>query len=88
MKAKEIEKIVQTGASHVLYRKTGDWYHHLKQFPGVLFDKQGYVRFETEDEYRNSSYLQHGEDLHVKEGISSLPSYTLFTGEQKNRLTR
>jgi 5-methylcytosine-specific restriction protein A len=63
------------GARHALYREDGKWYHQLNQFPGALFDANGYVKFETEEDYRNSGYLQIAQDLHVPEGISSMPSY-------------
>ena len=52
--AKKIEKIVKTGALHVLYREDGGWYHQLKKFPGVLFDDRGYVIFETKEDYKNN----------------------------------
>lgn len=63
------------GAKHALYREKGDWYHHLKEFPGALFDKTGYVIFETREKYLTSPFLQHGQDLHVPVGISNMPGY-------------
>lgn len=72
---KNLNTMWGVGAAHSLYRKDGKWYHHLKEFPGALFDSQGYVIFKTQAEYRNNSYLQHGQDLHVPTGISSMPNY-------------
>ena len=65
----------EVGASHALYHKEGSYYNHLQYFPGALFDPNGFVRFETEEEYRKSPYLQHGQQLHVAGGISSMPGY-------------
>ena len=62
-------------AQHVLYHKDGNYYNHLNKFPGALCDPYGYVIFDTEIDYNNSHYLQHGKQLHVPGGISSLPGY-------------
>lgn len=62
-------------AKHALYREDGEWYHHLKEFPGGLFDRNGYILFATFEEYQSSPYLQHGIDLHVFHGISEIPGY-------------
>lgn len=67
------------GARQALYRKTGDWYHQLTTFPGALFDDCGYVLFPTEQEYRDCPQLQAQQDLHVPDGIASLPRYIRFT---------
>lgn len=85
--AKKIEKIVKTGAIHVLYRDDGGWYHHLKEFPGALFDCYGYVLFKTKEDYQNNPFLIHRKDLNVKNGISSLPDYKKFTVEEVNQIT-
>lgn len=63
------------GAKHALYSKDGEWYHHLRKFPGVLFDKNGYIIFNTKEEYLSCPYLQHGTTLHITNGIASIPSY-------------
>ena len=62
-------------AKHVLYHKDGNYYMHLQQFPAALCDPSGYVIFKTEGDYKNSSYLQHGIQLHVPNCISSMPGY-------------
>jgi hypothetical protein len=36
---------------HALYRESGDWYHILNEFPGALFDREGYVAFNNKAEY-------------------------------------
>ena len=61
--------------SHALYRESGDWYHHLRAFPGAYFDRNGYVVFRSGAEYEDCTYLDHGRTVHVQGGISSIPSY-------------
>jgi len=63
---------------HALYREDGKWYHQLTGFPGALFDAAGYIVFETEEDYRNCSYLEIAKDVHVPDGIVSIPGYTYF----------
>ncbi len=62
-------------ASHALFHKDGTYYNHLQYFPGALFDMNGYVLFRSEEEYQKSPHLQHGQQLHVPGGISSMPGY-------------
>ena len=66
------------GAQHALYRANGTWCHWLQRFPGALFDANGYVRFETEDDLLGCSGVRVGERanwLNVPDGIASLPGY-------------
>jgi hypothetical protein len=67
------------GAAHALYIYDGHWYHHLRRFPGALFDDHGYIRFETEAEFRSCPYLQIVKDVSVPERISSIPGYIRVT---------
>ena len=62
-------------AKHALYREDGKWYHLLQDFPGALFDKNGYVLFSTKEQYMTCGYLQIKEEIHVPDGISSIPGY-------------
>jgi 5-methylcytosine-specific restriction enzyme A len=75
LSGKYLNKLWNVGAKHSLYRKDGKWYHPLKEFPGALFDANGYVVFETEKDYLESPHLQIQQDLHVNNGISSIPNY-------------
>ncbi|WP_321280164.1 HNH endonuclease [Marinifilum fragile] len=75
---KKLNEILKLNAKHSLYREDGLWYHNLKDFPGVLFDKNGYVIFRKEEDYLNNSQLQIRKDLHVINGISSLEEYVEF----------
>ena len=66
------------GARHALYREDGTWYHILERFPGALFDANGYVLFETQDDYRNCPGVAIGKEknwCHIPAGIVSLPGY-------------
>lgn len=83
MKGSELNQILQIGAKHALYKNDGMWYHHLKKFPGVLFDNQGYVLFITKQEYLNCADLRLGHDLNIPKGISTIPMYKPYTVEQK-----
>ena len=62
-------------ARHALYHVDGNFYERLESFPGALFDPNGYVLFETEDDYLNSPYLRHSTKTHVDGGISQMPNY-------------
>lgn len=71
----EQEKLL---AKHALYHGEGTWYHYLTSFPGVLFDSEGYVVFDSKAAYDRSPYLSFGEDVHVPQGISHIPGYRLM----------
>ena len=61
---------------HALYHRDGTFYENLKRFPGALFDPRGYIVFRTENDYRNSPYLNIGpKKLNVQPGIASIPGY-------------
>lgn len=67
--------------AQALYHHEGRWYHRLEHFPAALFDPSGYVRFNSEAEYRACEGLQHGEHLHVPGGISRLCGYVRATAK-------
>jgi uncharacterized protein DUF3883 len=64
---------------HALYRKTGDWYHQLRKFPGALLDADGYVIFESEEAFKACPQLQIGKDP-VRHGgwVSATESFDLL----------
>ena len=66
-------------AAHALYRRVGDWYHTLKAFPGALFDANGYILFETREDYEQCPRLTvryKSRTTHVSApGISAIPGY-------------
>ena len=63
------------GAKHALYHEPGTFYQNLTEFPGALFDGNGYIVFPTESEYLRAAGLKHGVKLNVHGGISSLEGY-------------
>jgi hypothetical protein len=68
------------------YRETGNWYHNLTEFPGVLWDAEGYVIFVTEKDFIECPSLQIGKELSVPKGIKSIPGYTRIASEATDRL--
>lgn len=67
------------------YHKDGTFFENLNNFPGALFDANGYVIFKTEQEYNNCSYLDIGQKLNVHQGISSIPGYKRISKNDKIR---
>lgn len=64
------------GAAHALYIHDGHWYHPLRRFPGALFDRNGYILFQTEEDFRKCPHFSIGKDVSVpKPGISAIPGY-------------
>jgi len=53
----------------------GDGYNNLVDFPGALFDPNGYVLFKTEKDYLGCAYLKIGKETNVPKGIWSMPGY-------------
>jgi 5-methylcytosine-specific restriction enzyme A len=76
---KHLNDLWGVGAKHALYSADGKWYHQLVDFPGALFDANGYVVFESETGYLESPYLQIQQDIHIPIGISSMPNYVRVT---------
>lgn len=80
----KLNRWLTLGARHARYHKDGYWYDQLQQFPGVLFDKDGFVLFETEAGYLSCAQLRHPNQersdgrpgtLSVPTGISSIEIY-------------
>ena len=82
MIGRRINQALALGANHSLFRRTGDFYQLLTDFPGILIDLNGYVRFETHSEYEGDPNLQLTERIHIPNGISNLPNYMHFTEEE------
>lgn len=64
--------------AHPLYREDGTWYHALKRFPAALFDREGYIVFNSKDEFLNYPGIDvnyETNQVHVYDGIHSLPEY-------------
>lgn len=75
-----LNELFQLGAKDQKYECGGKWFHHLKLFPGVLCDLNGYIRFNTRKQYLEHPALQHKKDLHVVTGrsLSDLTGYRPF----------
>jgi len=63
------------GARHALFHKEGTFYMLLERFPVALFDTNGYLLFQTEEEYLSCQYLEIDERVNVRGGISAVPGY-------------
>ena len=81
--------VLSLGAKDAHYSHDGTCYMSLGAFPGVLFDWDGYLIFQCEDEYRYHPRLKHkpGEDRRCRTtirhgGISKLPGYQKFKNSQ------
>jgi len=61
----------------VRYSASGNWYHGLTRFPGVLVDREGYVVFESEAKFRACPQLRIGPkgDIGVRRGVRAIPGY-------------
>lgn len=71
----ELAKRWGLNVRHALYRRTGNWYHHLTRFPGALLDAEGYVVFATEEDFQTCPGLQLGKEASAPRGIKSIPGY-------------
>ncbi len=78
-KAKTLNDTWKVGAVQVRYSDSGHWYAQLKKFPAAFFDSNGYILFQTEEEY-SSAPMSIGKQVSVpKPGISGMPGYVLFS---------
>jgi|ERR1051325_10106251 5-methylcytosine-specific restriction protein A len=75
-------------AEHALFDRNGKWFHHLRAFPGILCDENGYVRFKTKAEYEKHAGLQHGQALHAPDGIVTFIGYTRFPSKFRSSRQR
>ena len=75
LNGKYLSKLWNVNAKHKLYHHEGTFYENLHDFPGALFDLNGYVIFNTEQEYKTCPYLDIGLKLNVRQGIYSIPGY-------------
>lgn len=88
MTGKELNKLLQINAQHALYSEKGNWYHNLKNFPGVLFDRNGYIVFSSKEDYEINSDLIIRKDLNVRKSISKLVGYKFFTSKEKELIEK
>ena len=57
------------------FHRDGTWYEQLTRFPAALCDPNGYVVFESDEEYTSCPQLKLGKQVNVTGGISSIPGY-------------
>lgn len=83
----KLNALWKIGAKQARYYKHGNWFEHLTKFPGALCDPDGYVIFQTEQDYLTCSALTvTGKKLHALKGIKSIPSYRYVPVELRVRL--
>lgn len=78
LKGKYLNEKYKVGARQARYRRDEERYHPLNEFPGVLFDANGYALFATASDYADCDRVKKGPDtnhIHVDGGISTLPFY-------------
>jgi len=75
LRGRYLKELWNVNIAHALYHIDGTWFENLREFPGGLFDYNGYVVFNTKHEYNTSPYLNIGQQLNVHDGISSIPGY-------------
>ena len=62
-------------AQQARYHKDGTWFMPLERFPGALCDPKGYIIFQSQRDYESSHYIEIGQRVNVRGGISKLPGY-------------
>ncbi len=58
------------------YHWEGTWFQRVHEFPVALFDRNGYVIFNTEREYLSHPDVGGSEKTNIPKGIASFRSYT------------
>jgi hypothetical protein len=73
---RRLNREIGLGAAHAMYHKDGYWFDQLQRFPGVLFDRQGYVLFKTRGTYDDCPELRHPQQARVdgRPGTLSVPN--------------
>jgi hypothetical protein len=68
---------VATTPGTIRYSEHGNWYHSPRSFPAALLDRNGYVIFATEQDFRSCALLQIGRkgDVGVRRGIRDIHGY-------------
>ncbi len=81
-KAKALIALWEVDAIQGRYSDSGTWYAALSHFPAALFDAHGYLRFDTEEEYKASLHIIIRKQIRVRRpGISSAPNYVRMLDE-------
>jgi hypothetical protein len=59
MTARKLDRELSLHAAHARFHKNGYWYDQLQRFPGILFDRNGYVLFPDRETYEACPNLRH-----------------------------
>jgi len=66
------------GAKHALYHKDSTFYERLRDFPGVLCDDRGFVKYDSRDQFERDPRLNIGLKVNIPGTITSHPRYRTF----------
>jgi 5-methylcytosine-specific restriction protein A len=83
---REINNRLNLGGEQAFYKKRGEWFHTLRNFPGILMDSFGYVLFKNEGDYINDPELRINERTHFNRRNNCLgnhPRYKHFDKKQQ-----
>ena len=73
-----LKELYKLPIEQALYHKDGVFYEVLSRFPGALCDGDGYVPFETEEQFLNDSRLKIGKKVNAPNGVFRHPRYMRF----------
>lgn len=74
--AQRLKKEWNVEVKHQLYSRNGTAYEKLKEFPGALFDQNGYIIFKTKEEYFRCPVVSINKKVSIHGGgISNIPGY-------------
>ena len=82
MTGKMLIKLWGLPVKQARYREDGTWYQPLTNFPASLCDADGYVVFETKEQYESCPQLDRRQDIHVTGGICLITGYTHANGQE------
>ena len=75
---RELNSRYRLGLQHALYHQDGTFFETLRKFPGGLLNPRGYVRYDSEEQFRGDSRIKIGRKVNVPGSISTHPRYQKF----------
>jgi len=60
----------------VRYHKDGTFFMPIDRFPAAFCYPDGYIMFNSKQEYENNQYVEIGTRVNVRCGIKKIPGYT------------
>jgi hypothetical protein len=82
---KELAEKWKIDARQTRYRKSGNWFHLLKQFPGALCDASGYIVFSTTQDYGECEFYREAKDSTCHGGYRVFLATSMSTVEAWER---